>query len=910
MAIDKGQRLGPYEIKAPLGAGGMGEVYRAWDTKLDREVAIKVLPAALSARPDALARFEREAKAVAALNHPNILAIYDFGSHEGTAYAAMELLHGETLASRLAGGALPPRKVTELGRQVAKALGAAHDKGIIHRDLKPENIFVTPDGRAKILDFGLAASVEPSEPGSHNTATRTSLTEPGTVMGTVGYMSPEQVRGHAADHRSDIFSLGSVLYEMFAGRRAFDEETTAETMTAILREEPPELCTAGSEIPPALGRVVRRCLEKQPGERFQSARDLAFAIDNASGATTTANPVIAEIGPVARRRSPIGLVLAAAALIALGLAAGLALNQRAVGSSTNVPVKLRALTVSGRDSKPSASPDGRMIAFASDRDGRARIWIKQLVGGGEEPLTEGPDTDPHFSPDGASVLFLRSESDVMSVFRQALIGGQPRKLVHNATEADWSPDGLQIAFVRSQTEDGRRTGRLGVADARRGEERFVYNSSRALYGARWTLDGRKIFVTEGAVTGNVPDIRFVVVDVESGEPEEVDPGDMSTPISLSTWSGNGSELIFARAGSIIGDQGDPVSRVVRFDLETQEEQLLFWASDLFPLQGLRLDYARFDVVGPGALVFDQTTIREFLMELDAGGVSGMQNRRTLTRGHGRDRQPAYSPDGKQVAFASNRSGNLDLWTLDLASGALHQITDDAAQDWDPGWSPDGKQIVWSSDRRTGHLEIWIANSDGSSPRQVTRDGVDAENPTMAGNGEWIVYWSANALRAGVWKIRPDGTDDTQLASGTYLQPEMSPDGRYAAFVSIALDELANRVHVVDTETGELQPHPIVVPMQLQSGGIIFGRCRWMPQGRVVAFVGMDDQGLTGVYLQDFVPGKEMAHTRRKLAGFSREFITESFGISPDGKRVTIAGLEPSYRLMLAEGVPGIELPSR
>jgi len=299
-------------------------------------------------------------------------------------------------------------------------------------------------------------------------------------------------------------------------------------------------------------------------------------------------------------------------------------------------------------------------------------------------------------------------------------------------------------------------------------------------------------------------------------------------------------------------------------------------------------------------VFDQTHVRQFLMEVAPTGSSS----RNLTRGQGRDRQPAYSPDGKRVAFASNRSGNLDLWTLELDSGALQQLTDDEAQDWDPAWSPDGRHILWSSDRG-GHLEIWMADADGSSPRQVTQDGLDAENPTMGGTGEWIIYWSANPDKLGVWKIRPDGTEATRLAEGPYLQPEVSPDGRYASYVLIELEELRSVISVVDTETGEIQPHSIEVPVRMQSSGIIYGRCRWLPDGSALAFVGQDEEGRSGVYLQDFVPGTDTSSTRRKLAGFSSDFITESFGFSPDGKRVTIAALEPTQRLLLAEGVPGI-----
>src|SRR5881296_3227294 len=291
MALTSGTRLGPYEILAPLGAGGMGEVYRARDTRLDREVAIKVLPEHLAKDPQALARFEREAKAVAALSHPNILALYDVGAHQGVSYAVTELLEGETLRTRLAQSPIPWRKVVEIGTAVAEGLAAAHSKGIIHRDLKPENIFLTSDGRVKILDFGLARwKPKPSAPADAAASTET---EAGTVMGTVGYMSPEQIRGIAADAPSDIFSLGCVLYEMVTGRRAFARSTAPETMSAILNEDPSNLADSGKEIPPDLQWIIHHCLEKNAEQRFQSARDLAFAlraVSGSSGAVVAADP--------------------------------------------------------------------------------------------------------------------------------------------------------------------------------------------------------------------------------------------------------------------------------------------------------------------------------------------------------------------------------------------------------------------------------------------------------------------------------------------------------------------------------------------------------------------------------------------------------------------------------------------
>ena len=323
MTLSAGTRLGAYEILSPLGAGGMGEVYRARDSKLKRDVAIKVLPPSLAADGDALVRFEREALAVAALSHPNILAIHDFGTHEGTTYAVMELLEGETLRGRLDSGPIPQKQAVDYALQTAKGLSAAHEKGIVHRDLKPENLFVTRDGHLKILDFGLAKKVEAVAPGKETGApTGSGHTEPGTVMGSMGYMSPEQVRGLPVDHRSDIFSFGAILYEMLSGRKAFKRDTASDTMAAIMRDEPPELSESGRNISPALDHIVKHCLEKDRDNRFQSAKDVVFTLSEASGPTTTSGAQLAA--PPARK----GIVLVAVAAIVILAVAGVLLLRR------------------------------------------------------------------------------------------------------------------------------------------------------------------------------------------------------------------------------------------------------------------------------------------------------------------------------------------------------------------------------------------------------------------------------------------------------------------------------------------------------------------------------------------------------------------------------------------------------
>src|SRR5262245_2768478 len=324
MALAAGNRLGSYEIIAPLGEGGMGEVYRAHDAKLNREVAIKVLPERLAQDSGALARFEREAQAVAALSHPNILAIFDFGTERGIAYAVTELLEGDTLRARMSAGTLPTRKAVDFGVHIVRGIAAAHERGVVHRDLKPENIFITRDGVVKILDFGLAKASDPAvslaEAADVTRAAKAGDTTPGTVLGTVGYMSPEQVRGLPLDHRTDIFSFGAILYEMLAGRRAFRGDSHVETMNAILKEDPPEFSEINPALPGSLDRIVRRCLEKQPNERFHSAHDLAIALEALSGASShsaaSMTGAAAALPPPRRNLWPL---IAAVAALVVGL---------------------------------------------------------------------------------------------------------------------------------------------------------------------------------------------------------------------------------------------------------------------------------------------------------------------------------------------------------------------------------------------------------------------------------------------------------------------------------------------------------------------------------------------------------------------------------------------------------------
>jgi serine/threonine protein kinase len=413
MTFAAGTKLGRYEIRSKLGAGGMGEVYQGRDTQLGRDVAVKVLPTTVSTDSDRLRRFEQEACAASALNHPNILVVHDIGAHDGTTYVVSELLEGETLRKRIAGTPLAQRRAIDYARQIANGLAAAHEKGIIHRDLKPDNIFITNDGRVKILDFGLAKLTQlDGNQAQTDVPTRRVDTDPGVVMGTVGYMSPEQLKGRPVDQRTDIFAFGAILYEMLSGRRAFHGESAAEAMSAIFKEDPPELSDSNKNISPALERIVNHCLEKNPEGRFHSARDVAFALETLSGSSSNSTQTIAMPAVATQRWRRRELILATLATVAVLSAIGLAIalgfssfrrpttDTRILRAFINPPEK------TGFGSF-ALSPDGLRLAFvALDVSGKSLLWVRQLDSFSAQPLAGTEEAAfPFWSPDNRFIGF-------------------------------------------------------------------------------------------------------------------------------------------------------------------------------------------------------------------------------------------------------------------------------------------------------------------------------------------------------------------------------------------------------------------------------------------------------------------------------------------------------------------------
>ena len=879
-----GRTLGPYQVVGKLGEGGMGEVYRAHDTRLNRIVALKVLPDQLASDPAARARFAREGKALAALSHPNLVAIYDVGTEQGVSFAVMELVDGETLRSKLGAGRLPLRRVTEYATQIARGLAAAHDKGLVHRDLKPANIMVAADGRVRILDFGLAKAIEgPGSDSSTITSDAEALlgTDPGTVMGTVGYMAPEQVRGLETDARTDLFAFGAVLYEMVTGRRAFDRQSGAETMAAIVNEDPPAI-PAELDVPPAVERILRRCLEKRPEDRFRSAADLAFQLENLSAPSGRIQTPGADIGRP--RRTPIAL--AAAAIFGAGVIGGWMVLARLlpIGSpEPSVPPRTTTLTYSGIDTMPSASPDGRTMAFTSRRDGVHRIWLRQLATGEEVALTAGNDSAPRISSDGASILFVRREDNDTALYRIPVLGGQPRKLIDRAVEGDWSPDGTRVAFVR-QLKGG--DWRLCVSGADGSGIRESPESwPTALRGPRWSPDGSSVAVVQSGLQATIHD-RILVFNATTLVPEIVEPLEHGGHISVVQWSG--SDFLYAQNPEVTSYS--PEARVV-LQHRSGGGRLLGWLPGLVDV---------LELLSNGSVLFDISANRQNLRESEWTSA-GLSTGRWITRGTSTDRQPVYTPDGKRIAFSGLRSGNLDLWVISPDTGETRRVTDDAAQDWDPGFTPDGKHLLWSSNR-SGHFEIWIAEADGRNARQLTRDGLDAENPTGTRDG-WIVYSAGSQPTQGVWKIRPDGSEAMRIVTGLNSHPEVSPDGQYVVYHTDVMG--SGQIHIARVADGQQVIPPMPIEAAATRRSITTGRARWRADGRAIVFVGVEPNGRSALFEQEFKPGQDTTATRRVLKKSDESLSVESFGISPDGKRVTISYIEDQYAILRLDGLAGV-----
>ncbi len=755
--------IAQYTIVSKIGEGGMGEVYRARDAKLGRDVAIKVLPSSYSQDAERLRRFEQEAQAAGALNHPNILSIYHIGTHDGAPYIVSELLEGETLRERMSGAALPQRKAIDYGWQIAKGLAAAHDKGIVHRDIKPDNIFITDDGHVKILDFGLAkltAAIDGNQPQT-DVPTRKVNTDPGTVMGTMGYMSPEQLKGQHIDHRSDIFSFGAILYEMLSGKRAFRGDSNAETISAILREDPPDLSETNKTVSPALERVVRHCLEKNPAERFHSARDLAFAIESLSGSaissgqTPSVGTIIFDTSGstgISRRFANPKLAWIVGAVLFFALVGTLALlyfnrsssDAHAVRLSFKPPAELAFNDVWA--DAAVISPDGQKIAFsAASADGITMLYVRDLASS-EVKLLPGSEyaLEPFWSPDSRSIAY----GSRGKLKRSDLSGGNAQVLCDAArlVGGTWNKDGV-IVFAPAYGTT------LQQVSAQGGEPKPIHTEAGEVTRERFPY-----FLPDGR--------HFLFYR----EPAGIWVGSLNSP-EVKQLVTNTGVAIYAAPGWLIYLRNDALVAQA-FDAEK-----LTVAGESMPIitgEKNRAPVKRFSISDNGILVWQGQWLRDYqLAWFDRQGKqTGVID--TPTKVYvGQD--PYLSPDGKRLVVKRDQN----LWVIDLEKGTGLRITSTFSQI--PVWSPDGKTIVYNSGNA-----ITVKDANGLGPEE-----------TLLSETSFPVAWSPDGrfiilLRDGVktqfdmWVLPQFGDrKEYQLLDSVFdeVTPQFSPDGRWLAYSS-------------------------------------------------------------------------------------------------------------------------------
>jgi Tol biopolymer transport system component len=845
----------------------MGEVYRARDTRLDRDVAVKVLPSHLSGDPEALARFEREAKAIAALSHPNILAIHDVGSADSVAYVVTELLEGESLRERLADGPLPSRKVLQIATDIAQGLAAAHDKGIVHRDLKPENVFLTTDGRVKILDFGLAKHMV--ERGTSSSATTSDaatalVTEAGMVMGTVGYMAPEQVRGQPADPRSDIFALGCVLYEMVAGRKAFSRETPAETMTAILREEPDEFAAASGSLPPAFRETVGHCLEKRPEERFQSARDLAFALQSLAGSATTSGRVAVRDVADPRRASWWRIPAALLAVGVVAFIAGRGTTSRLVAPAAIIAFE-QMTDAPGVETMPTVSPDGQTIVYVVQAGGSADIYA--LRTGSRRPtlLTPNspePDLAPAFSPDGDRIAF-RSERDGGGIFLMSAAGESVRRLSDTGNDPAWSPDGRELVVANRgftyPTDRGSRNGGLTVIDVESGATRLLSASLDAMQPS-WSPNGRRIAFWGLRGESGQRDLWTIAADGSDADAEGREVTDDAALDWSPVWSPDGAFLYFCsnRGGTM---------NLWRVPIDQSSGEVLGEAE---PMTTPALWSGQFSLTADGsAIVYASLDWRSTLLRVPFDPVRGeLAGPPVILRRSTRPiRDHELSPDGQWVALTET-GGQEDLFLFRVDGSEYRRLTDDTARDRAPVWSPDGGRIVFYSDRG-GSYQTWSVRPDGSDFVQITNLPKSSNFPTWSPDGarlslsflgsEWAFVDATQTMATEVEVMTTPG-------GGTFWPLSWSPDGRRIAG-GMALAPTGNSPGVYDLGTREYTP---------LAGG---------PDSQWVTPVWIDNERLIvrnseGIFFQD------LRGSRRLLISVGGYFVGRSVGLSKDRRWIT------------------------
>jgi eukaryotic-like serine/threonine-protein kinase len=887
-----GRRLGPYEVLSRIGRGGMGEVYQARDTRLGRRVALKILPSDFATDEERMRRFRREAKAASALSHANLATIYDVGESEGAHYIAMEYVEGKTLGELIGRKGMRLGEALNYGMQITDALAAAHETGIVHRDLKPGNVMVTAKGQVKVLDFGLAKWREKVAEGSReSTATEESKTEEGRIVGTVAYMSPEQAEGRPVDARSDIFSFGSVLYEMVTGRRAFQGETQASVLAAILKEDPRPASEVVEALPKEVERLISRCLRKDAERRYQHMHDLKVELqelkeDSESG-RLLATPARA------RQFTPVRLVVVAVAIVAIAVivvAGWYWFGQwRSTAPETQlVPKPLTAYP--GYETAPSFSPDGNFVAFqrcgevpGTDCD----IYVKQIGVEPPFPLTSGPaiDFSPAWSPDGLFIAFLRqvspSKSEVVLIPRT---GGQARVLGESDSPRldidwgmpylDWTPDSKWL--VVPSAESSQAAGGLSLLSAGTLEKRGLTTPPAGFWDGTPSIspDGRTMAFTRWrGLSSDLYLLRLGVNYEPQGERHiSVSTGEIM--ILAAAWTPDGTEIVLSSQNYSFGS-------LWRMAVSASAKPRRLPVASESPL-GLAVSRKG------DRLAYLVETRKSSIWRVDLGGTSqAAAIPFPLIRSTRNQLHPAYSPDGRRVAFASNISGHAEIWVCNSDGSNAEQLTSIGANTEAPAWSPDGRSIVFSSNVGGNELDVYVVGANGGSPQRLTTGlGGTSPWPSWSRDGQSIYLRSHRGGSSEIWKMPAAGGEAVQITHNTGDLPQESLDGKLLYYMKG--DRYPVECSVWRMPVGGGEESRVLSSVHCDG--------RWAVGKRGIYFFAKpDDKGHTEIRLYELATGKTTS-----ILMLERR-VSSGIVPSPDGRTILFAQFdEEGSDLMLVE----------
>ena len=925
MTVATGTKLGRYEIRSKIGAGGMGEVYLAQDTKLDRKVALKVLPADVASNRDRMERFVREAKSAAVLNHPYIAQIFEIGENEGTHFIAMEFIDGLTLTEKIHRDRASLGQLLKYLTQVAEGLAKAHAAGIVHRDLKPDNIMITRDGFAKILDFGLAKLVEPQRPfdssgtGSSEIATAVLAQQsiPGMVMGTVGYMSPEQAQGKTKeiDHRSDIFSFGCILFEAATGKKAFEGKDALDSLHKIVHAPTPQIKEINPVAPDELQRIVRRCLAKEPDKRYQSIKEVAIELEElqlelksaselkysaqpaSSGAAASTGTAQAASGhssasgtlsigtahptssaeylfsEIKRHKGGVFLVLAGIAVLVAGAAFGLYTwtGQRQRGGASQ-PLKITRLTSTGKATRAAISPDGKYVAYAQDEGGQQSLWVTQVAVSNPNQIVPPADVDYDgltFSRDVNFVYYVRTDKDNPNgaLYKAPVLGGQARKLLVNVSSPiSLSPDGKQLAFVREDPSQngGQREYAFMIANEDGSAEKklAVHKISAGVFysrgGPAWSPDGRTIAygqVHRMGDSGSGGYRNVIAVRVADG---------VEQPITSQRW--DGPLTPFMRIVWLADNSGVLVTGAEQETLH-QIWYLAWPGNEARSLTDGLNDYEDISLTADSGTLSAVRSDRVVNLWIAPNGEA--RSARQITSGAGREdgsRGISWTPDGK-IVYHSTAGGNQNIWITEADGAGNKQLSPQALENSGPAVSPDGRYVVWAS--WSGALGVWRMEIDGSNPKKLTARA--ARSPHVSPDGKWVVYSHPNNI---VIKIPIDGGDEAQLTDKPAGGAVISPDGK---LIACNYQEEATRQFKIAIIPFEGGPPTRVFDLLGGPNRSLW----WTPDGRAIAYI-VTSNGVSNIWAQPLAGGEP-----KPLTDFKDQRIF-NFAWSRDGKQLALS----------------------